>query len=113
MYCMKCGKEIKGKQVFCDECLAIMEANPVKPGTTVQIPHRPVSHNAPPRRRVLSPEEQVPRLRKTIRWLILALVVTIAGLVLSVSLLAETYQFQQDQDNIGKNYNTVTQSDGT
>ena len=41
MYCMKCGKEVKENQVFCDACLVIMEKYPVKPGTHIQLPHRP------------------------------------------------------------------------
>ena len=37
VHCMKCGKEIPEERVFCEECLAVMDAYPVKPDTVVQI----------------------------------------------------------------------------
>ena len=40
MACMKCGKDVNEPQVFCDECLAVMERYPVKPGTAIQLPKR-------------------------------------------------------------------------
>lgn len=79
MNCMKCGRELKGTEVFCPECAAEMEKYPVKPGTPVQLPPRtftpPVKKKI--RRRVLKPEEQVSKLRHSVRWLSLALIVLI------------------------------------
>ena len=40
MGCLRCGKEIQGKDVFCAECKVHMEKDPVKPGTVAVIPVR-------------------------------------------------------------------------
>ena len=37
MGCMRCGRACPDTQVFCDRCLKQMQANPVKPGTAVQL----------------------------------------------------------------------------
>ena len=57
-----------------------MEAYPVKPGTPIQLPPRTEAPATPPkhpRRRIRKPEEQIARLRSTVRWLALALIVTL------------------------------------
>lgn len=80
MHCMKCGQKLKDEQVFCPECLAVMEAYPVKSGTPILLPHRTDTPVAPPRhsrRKIRKPEEQISRLRSTVRWLALALTVTL------------------------------------
>ena len=40
MGCLRCGKEIQEKGVFCEECKKNMEDYPIKPGTVVVIPYR-------------------------------------------------------------------------
>lgn len=81
MHCMKCGQKIKDQQVFCEECLAIMDTYPVKPGTPIQLPTP--SKNAPimksNRRKTKKPEEQILQLRTSVRWL---------SIILALSLLA-------------------------
>ena len=80
MHCMKCGRKLKDEQVFCPECLAVMEAYPVKPGTPIQLPpknHAPAAPPKYPRRKLRKPEEQIARLRSTVRWLSLALAVAL------------------------------------
>ena len=81
MNCMKCGREIAEGQVFCDGCLAEMGKYPVKPGTLVRLPERrsePVGKKPHPRRKqAAAPEEQVKKLRRTLRRLIAALVVSL------------------------------------
>ena len=66
MYCMKCGKEIKENQVFCEACLVTMGKYPVKPGTVVRLPQRksaPAAKKSNSRRRTqIPPEEQVKNL---------------------------------------------------
>lgn len=79
--CMKCGREVKPGQVFCDECLEEMEKYPVKPGVVVLLPHRPAAVPKPsPKRRhpVISPEEQVVRLKQRVTRLTLALILATA-----------------------------------
>ncbi len=84
MNCMKCGRELKETHVFCPECLAAMEAYPVKPGTPIQLPSltkAPSPASKHPRRKPRKPEEQVLQLRSTVRWLSLALVVTLLAFI--------------------------------
>ena len=81
MNCMKCGRKIKDQQVFCEECLAIMDTYPVKPGTPIQLP-TPVKNTSPQktsRRKAKKPEEQIIQLRISVRWL---------SVILAVALLA-------------------------
>lgn len=110
MNCMKCGREIKGEQVFCSDCLQVMEAHPVKPGTAVQLPIRPTGgqKKSSSRRKSLTPEEQLAGLRKRVRRLTVTIVVLLACLSLSVATLLHTLQVQHKQENIGKNYSTVS-----
>ena len=109
MYCMKCGKEIKENQVFCEACLVIMDKYPVKPGVHIQLPQRPVSTAGKPvsRKRILSSEEQIQRLRRRSRRLGLALVCCLLALGLTVTMLVHTVAEQKAMASIGKNYNTV------
>lgn len=113
MYCMKCGKEIKENQVFCEACLVIMDKYPVKPGTHIQIPQRPVSTAGKPvsRKRILTQEEQLQRLRRSVKHLAVALVCAILALGLTVTLLVRTVVDYQESNAIGKNYNTVEAGD--
>lgn len=80
MGCMKCGRDMEDGQVFCVECLEVMKKYPVKPGTVVTIPARrndgPVRRT--PRKRTLSPEEQVKKLRRRCRVLGLLLALCVA-----------------------------------
>lgn len=109
MYCLKCGKDTQGEQVFCENCLQVMDAYPVKPDTAIHLPKRS-TQSAPKkpvhRKKVISGEEQVAqlktanrRLRLTVACLVLALGVCIGALV---------YRMLQPQPetntNVGKNY---------
>lgn len=85
MYCLRCGKEATEKQVFCDSCLLIMDAYPVKPGTPVQLPARkkPAElKKQASRKKVLPQSEQLSRAKTLNRWLIVLIV------LLSVALCA-------------------------
>ena len=75
MRCLKCGREIKDPEVFCELCQEDMSAYPVKPGTPIQLPHRAEApkKKPPKKKKQLKPEEQIPRLRSNIRLLSLAL----------------------------------------
>lgn len=87
MRCLKCGREVKDPQVFCELCQEDMSHYPVKPGTPIQLPHR----SAPPawkktarRKKQLKPEEQLPRLRANIRLLSLALTGLLIAFILAM-----------------------------
>lgn len=112
MHCLKCGKKTTNSQVFCDSCLQGMASYPIKPGTPIHLPHP--AEPAPvkkPRKRVLSPEEQLFHLRRQVRRLMLALSVVTVLLALSAGLLA--YKLLQQPEPIstyGRNYTIDTSS---
>lgn len=89
MACMKCGKEVSGSQVFCEECLADMEKYPVKPGTPVLLPNRPAA--AAPRKRrsykrIRKSEEQISTLKNIITWMCVFCCILMVTLTLSIML---------------------------
>jgi uncharacterized membrane protein YvbJ len=107
MHCTKCGRETKDNAVFCKSCLAVMELYPVKPGTSIQLPQRAAApKKATSRKKRLSPEGQVIRQRKTIRWLTVALICSILMLGLSIALLFDIMPEEEAKVTIGQNYVT-------
>ena len=106
MSCLKCGKKTTDEQSFCRQCLEVMEQYPVKPDIRVQLPNRPVvvdSRKPTRKRRVLSPEEQIPVLRKRTRRLALAVFILILLLGAAVFLLVKGYLTEEELE-LGKNY---------
>lgn len=108
MHCTKCGREIDGKSVFCNKCLAVMERYPVKPGTSIQLPQRAPAPAKRPllRKRALPPEEQVIRQRKTIRLLTTAIVCLVLVFGLSIAFLLQMQPKEEAKVTIGQNYMT-------
>ena len=107
MNCMKCGRETVSEQVFCPDCLAEMEKYPVRPGTVVQLPIRKTTAavKKQPKKRMVSPEEQVKQLKKICRILaVLLVLVTAAAIALAIP-AAE--HLMEDHFKIGQNYTTV------
>lgn len=100
MSCIKCGKKLNNHHVFCDECLALAENYPVEPDTPIILPK--VTETAPAKKRQTrkrpapSPEEQLPRLRKIIRRLVLLILFLIILLSASVWLIWNLLQ-QEDK----------------
>lgn len=115
MNCMKCGKEIPEKQVFCDECLQDMQRYPVKPEVRVQLPPIPVQtlqKKAAPRKRAVPPEEKIALLKKAVGWLTTSLVAAVLALILAVALLVHACAPQDDgEDHIGQNYSAVDRTE--
>lgn len=114
MNCMKCGREIGPDQVFCTDCLVDMERYPVKPSTVVQLPKR--GETAAPRkghfRPILTPEEQIRKLKKRIHRLISALVVVLllfAGLAFYFARHLQTH----NQLRPGQNFSVVTSEESS
>ncbi len=108
MYCLKCGKETRDGSVFCESCLAVMKQFPVKPGTPVHLHVRTAAaKKAPPRKKVLTPEEQLPRLRETVKRLSLCLTAAILVLVLITAMLIHTVNTAGKPAAIGQNYHTA------
>ncbi len=92
MSCMRCGKETDEGQVFCTECLEDAERHPIKPGTPVQLPKRR-KHTAPKRtgfKMAASKwQDKIFRLKYTIFWLVLLIVLLVAAIILGVCILLQ------------------------
>ena len=111
MFCLKCGKTTTGEQVFCDGCLQVMDAYPVRSDTPIHLPKR--SEAQPPkkahRKKAIPAEEQILQLKLTNRRLTLAVVglalaLGICATALILHLLNPQFQMTPDSGNTGKNY---------
>jgi len=109
--CIKCGRDLRGEQVFCRECQENMEHYPIKPGTAVQLPaHAPQPEaKAKPIRskKNLSAEAQLRKQRVTIRLLILTLAAVLLAFMATAVLSLHLLDQRDQQSRIGQNY-TVT-----
>ena len=107
MRCLKCGKETDRDQVFCDHCLRGMDAYPVEPGTHIHLPRKATDsavRKSPSRKRVLSPEENVERLKKVTIWLASIILVLSIALAVTAASLVLTGQALQEAKQTGKNF---------
>lgn len=111
MQCMKCKEKIDDKAAFCENCLAEMEKYPVKPNTTLILPPRntqlPVKKK-PRRYRENKPEELLQRQRNIIRYLSVALAVSVAAFALSAVLVLKLLDKLENSQSIGQNYGTMS-----
>ena len=107
MNCMKCGRETENEQVFCQDCLQIMEKYPVRPGTVVLLPRRrETTIKKTVKRHVIPAEEQIKILKKQILILWFILVFCIAAIVIMIN---PTLHYALDKHvPVGQNYSTVT-----
>ena len=110
MYCLKCGREVNEDQDFCFDCVAVMEKYPVKPGTTVILPKRreggPISRS-PVRRKVLTAEEQIRKLRRNVRTFFVMWFITFL-LLCGMSVLGIVQFMEQEHFGLGQNYSVIT-----
>lgn len=108
MLCLKCGKETTENQVFCGDCLNVMQAYPVKPDTAVHIPHReePVHERKPARRREPS-KDQLSQLRFLVRCLAATIAVLSILLCATAAMLIHTLDKAPASSTIGRNYTTA------
>lgn len=109
MNCLKCGKETQEAQVFCGDCLQIMDSYPVAPGTAIHLPHREsaAQEKKPPRRRELTAAETISQLRGMIRWLTATVAILSVLLCLIAGLLIHTLDDPSGSGTIGRNYTTT------
>lgn len=111
--CLKCGKKAEGSNVFCGDCLAVMDRYPVKPGTVVHIPSRPAvpvtkATQASP---AAALSELITRQRTLIRWLVSITALLSVLLLGTAAMLIQTLQANQSAlPAIGRNYTTSTTS---
>lgn len=114
MSCIKCGRDLRGEQVFCLVCQENMEHYPVKPGTPVQLPAhapQPEEKNKPIRKKKALPVEV--RLRKqriTIRLLILTLAAVLLAFAATAVLSLHLLDQRDRQNHIGQNYSVTPES---
>lgn len=110
MQCLKCGRETgeDSKNVFCPDCLKVMDQFPVKPGIHVQIPKRQTgprrsqTHTAP------KPEEVIAGLRRKLRFHRIALAVVLTAFLISGSILGVLLYRAYTAPVMGSNYSTVS-----
>lgn len=110
MECMKCGRKAENGQVFCKECLASMAEHPVRPGTAIHLPQRTAeapSRRSAHRKKPLSPEQQIEKLRKANRRLAICLLLLTVALVLTIAGLVRSLYIQQSTQPTGRNYSTT------
>ena len=108
MNCMKCGRETRDENVFCQDCLLDMEKYPVRPGTVVLLPRRRESSVVKKiqKRHIPTAEEQISFLRRWVLVLSVILCVCIAAIALMIK---PTMHYILDEHvEIGQNYSTVT-----
>ena len=106
MTCLKCGSTTADDHVFCEECLAVMDRYPVKPGTPVHLPHHafvPTGKKQPPRKRAVPQEEQIANLKRHLRRSRLIGLVLFLALSLAAVLLVREFA-GKDIPAIGQNY---------
>ena len=110
MKCMRCSKDTKDSQVFCPECLAVMEQYPVNPNVTVRLPRRsdPQFARKPVRRKLPTEEEQIRSLKKRIRVLSWLLAIALAA-VIALS-IPTVYHLIEDTATFlpGQNYSSAS-----
>ena len=116
MRCMKCGRDTEEGQVFCAACREVMEKYPVKPGIAIQLPTRkdaPSPKKAHARRRQTpTSEEQLLKLKKRLRGMVILWLVT---LLLLAATIYPTVEYFRDSHGFlpGQNYNTITTTETT
>ena len=92
MKCLKCGQTLSTEQLFCDSCLKDMDRHPVDPGTPLVLPTR--SRTLPvkrPHKRMLLPDEMIAKQKKTIRRLIVALILTALLAATAIAIICYFY----------------------
>ena len=111
MNCIKCGRETDEASVFCRECLAGMDKNPVKPGTPVVIPKRP-KKTATYAVKKERPEDQIAKLQKQIKVLVGFCLVLILSLSVSIGVIVHHFvSTDHNAPAIGQNYSTEAPDD--
>lgn len=107
MACLKCGRDTEEGTLFCTGCLLTMQKYPVRPGTPVVLPTRErVVPKKAPKRRVLSPEDQLKTLKRRNRNLFALWIATV--LALAILAFIGWHGFSRPQHRPGQNYTAIT-----
>ena len=116
MNCMKCGIAIGESEVFCEDCLKVMERYPVKPNVQVTIPVRPTVSTAKKRSRrsrSLSPDEQMRIMRTKLRLAHVALVIILLAFFALAAIMMRFLTETPEQSVPGQNYSTMPSTEST
>lgn len=107
--CLKCGNKTQGSAVFCDECQAVMDQHPIKPGAVAYLLPRPKRTNRKPvESQEAAMKAKIVRMRRSIRWLtILCVILSVLSLASTYMLIKETLKEEKKEPPIGKNYTTT------
>lgn len=113
MNCMKCGVEIPEKQVFCERCLAAMEAYPVKPDAHIHLPKREdaaeIAKRSAKKKRAPNAEEKISALRmKLLRLRLVTVILLFLLCIVSAFLGLKVYEDYTSKPATGKNYTIDT-----
>ena len=115
MNCIKCGRDIEEGQVFCPECLGVMEKYPVKPGIAIQLPKRketPLQKKPyPKRRQAPTAEEKNQSMKKWLRSVLILWFITLA-LLAATSYPTVEYVMDKYLPAMGQNY-TILETEST
>ena len=109
MNCMKCGRELDGDHAFCSKCRNWMAQNPVKQDVVINLLNRqdPGLKKPSPRKRELTPEAQVQRLKRINIWLIVAVCLMSMAITALTFLSADLLKQLDIQRFLGQNYSSV------
>ena len=111
MNCMKCGREIAEGHVFCSGCLEVAEKYPVKPGIAIQLPGRKTAPSAKKsytkRRQPPTAEEQLLKLKKRMRAMVIIWLITLC--LLAAAVYPTVMYFTGESFLLpGQNYTAIT-----
>ena len=110
MNCLKCGKETRGADVFCENCLQDARSYPVKPGTAIHLQQRDAviaERKKTPLQIGPTPNEQIRQLRRTVRRLSLTVAVLSVVLCLIAALLIHNLSNSAEGSDIGRNHTLI------
>ena len=112
MNCLRCGRDTKGEQNFCNTCLEKMKDYPVHPRTVIQLPRPRVEEKQPGKKRILSAEEHLEQMKKILRWMISGVVVLLVLIGILTALLVQSYQKEVvPKLPMGRNYSVTEQTE--
>ena len=111
VYCMKCGRETKSDDVFCQECLEHMKRHPVPENMLVYVPtakdRAAAEKNHTVAHPVVTQEDQVKKLHRKVEILRLLVILFVGASLFFGILSLETLHELKLSNLIGKNYTTV------
>ena len=116
MNCIKCGVTIADSQVFCPQCLEVMEKYPVKPNVQVTIPVRPPTPTTRKRSRRFKGsihDEQMRRMRIKLRITQFFLIFVLLAFTVLAGILLKFISDSDIMPNPGQNYSTLPSTDPT